>query len=70
LIRLLNKVRKGDYDIVEGVVCKGVENKKVWMCKIKTLEWLYKVKDKCGIEYVREDFNNDEELMGIFESSL
>ena len=66
----INKVRDGSYNVTEGVVCKGTENKKVWMTKIKTLEWLYKVKDKHGIEYVREDFNNDEELMGKFKETI
>jgi len=34
----------------EGIVYKGVENGKVFMGKIKTNEWLEKVKEKLGIE--------------------
>src|SRR5690606_10531197 len=50
----IKKIREGYYDLDEGVVCKGVDNKKVWMVKIKTIEWLKRVKDKMGISYIEE----------------
>lgn len=35
-------------ELKEGVVCKGSMNKEVFMFKIKTFEWLNKVKEKYG----------------------
>lgn len=43
-----------DYKFDEGVVCKGSKLTKkgqqsnIWMCKIKTFEWLNKVKENIG----------------------
>lgn len=62
----INNVRNDYYNLSEGVVCKGVKNKKVWMVKIKTYDWLQKVKKKMGIEFIKEDFNNDKNLINEF----
>lgn len=49
----INKVKTGEYDLDEGVVCKGMERTgayrgHVWMCKIKTNTYLEKLKKKFG----------------------
>ncbi len=45
----------------EGVICKGTSKTKngetIWMSKIKTDEWLVKVKEKFGIFAIKEEFN-------------
>ena len=41
-------------EIEEGVVCKGIENQKVFMFKIKTNKWLSKVKELYGETAVNE----------------
>lgn len=43
-------VEKNILNLQEGVVCKGIENKEVFMFKIKTLKWLQKVRDLYGNE--------------------
>lgn len=35
----------------EGVICKGGSGHKLWMCKIKTLEYLNKLKNSKGEEW-------------------
>lgn len=47
----IEQVRNNEFGLKEGVVCKGTENKKVWMCKIKTLEYLNKIKALYGSDY-------------------
>lgn len=47
------EVRRGDYNVVEGVVCKGRERTgtargNVWMAKIKTESYLSRLKMKFG----------------------
>lgn len=47
-------------DLKEGVVCKGVRKTKgqdiVWMTKIKTNNWLNRLKNKYGEERLKEEF--------------
>jgi hypothetical protein len=43
--QLFSDVRNGKYDVKEGVVVKGVVDGKVYMCKIKTNEYLQKLKE-------------------------
>jgi len=58
-----------DYPLKEGVVCKGIRETKrknidqIWMCKIKTYEWLNKVKEKLGQETFELECNNDIEII-------
>lgn len=40
----IESVKRGDYPLQEGVVCKGGEGHKLWMTKIKTAEWITRVK--------------------------
>jgi len=44
----LNMIRKNVFGLSEGVVCKGTEDQKVFMFKIKTDAWIRKVKDMYG----------------------
>ncbi|MFY9222334.1 MAG: RNA ligase family protein [Blastocatellia bacterium] len=37
-------VREGKYDVVEGVICKGGKGDDLWMVKVKTYEYLEKLK--------------------------
>ena len=54
-------------DLMEGVVCKGVRktkgNELVWMVKIKTNQWLFRLKDKFGEQELLREMNNDSILM-------
>jgi len=38
-------VRDGKYPVDEGVVCKGGEDHKLWMVKIKTTDYLKRLKE-------------------------
>lgn len=50
-----------NYDFEEGVVCKGTRLTKrknqsnIWMCKVKTFNWLNKVKEKLGQKAYEEE---------------
>lgn len=52
--KLIHDVREGRYNVEEGVVCKGVENDQIWMVKIKTYEYLNRLKDAFAEDW--EDF--------------
>ena len=55
------------WGLKEGVICKGVRKTKgdelVWMTKIKTIEWLNKVKELYGEKGLLEELNNDKKLL-------
>lgn len=40
----IEDVRSNKFDLSEGVICKGESGHKLWMCKIKTLQYLEKIK--------------------------
>jgi len=46
---ILKSIEDNEFDLEEGVVCKGVENQKIYMFKIKTQDWLNRVRAKYGI---------------------
>jgi len=48
--KFIKDVQKNKYGLKEGVVCKSVNEKVTQMFKIKTIEWLEKVKEKFGVE--------------------
>jgi hypothetical protein len=66
---LIMNVKNNIYDLSEGVVVKGVfltkkkgvEN--VWMTKIKTNQWLNKIKEKLGEKGLLEELNGDATLL-------
>lgn len=43
-------------NLEEGVVCKGTEEQKVFMFKIKTKQWLNKVKELYGEEVAKKEY--------------
>jgi hypothetical protein len=48
-----NDVRNGGkYDLFEGVMCKGGSGHDIWMCKIKTLSYLDKLKKLYGDKWI------------------
>jgi hypothetical protein len=64
----VNSVRNNDFNLKEGVVCKGVNTKSkrhdnIWMCKVKTNEWLNRVKNTLGQERLKEELDGDLELI-------
>lgn len=62
----INSVREGKYKVKEGVMCKGVlpdGSRKVWIVKIKTNEWLEKLKLSGGEAALKEEFNGDLSLL-------
>ena len=42
--KLIQDVRVGKYDVVEGIVAKGTHKKRNWMVKVKTNEYLVRLK--------------------------
>lgn len=54
----VDSVKRNEYDLKEGVVCKGViPNKKennIFYCKIKTDDWFKKLQEKHPDLYIRE----------------
>ena len=57
--QLIQDVRDGKYDVVEGVVCKGVvrtgaHRGGMWMAKIKTKSYLDRLKTKFGEEEAKK----------------
>ena len=47
--KLTNEIAN-KYNLKEGLVLKGVSEGKTWMVKVKTQEWLDKVRAKYGID--------------------
>jgi hypothetical protein len=62
---LIKEIRNSN--LREGVICKGVRKTKgdeiVWMTKIKTNEWLQKVKALYGERALLEELNRDKSLL-------
>lgn len=63
---MIEDVRNNKFGLKEGVVSKGVYKSKgkdvCWSCKIKTNEWLQKVKTKFGDKALLEEVNGDIQL--------
>jgi hypothetical protein len=54
-------VKENKFNLKEGVVVKQERKNQIWMCKIKTNQWLDKVKNRFGNEIPNElkgDFSN------------
>lgn len=64
---LINDVRNNIWNLKEGVICKGIRKTKgdelVWMTKIKTNEWLEKIKALYGERALMEELNRDVSLL-------
>lgn len=63
----IREVKEDIFGLDEGVICKGVRKTKgndiVWMTKIKTLNWLERLKKDFGEEALLEDINNDTTIL-------
>jgi hypothetical protein len=63
----INSVKMGKYPLSEGVIAKGVRktkgNELTWMVKIKTNEWLNKLKNNFGEEQLLNELNRDKSLL-------
>jgi hypothetical protein len=59
----INNVKENVYNLKEGVMCKGFRKTKgqdiVWMVKVKTNDWLDRLKNKYGDKALVEEFNNE-----------
>jgi hypothetical protein len=66
---MIEDVRNNKFGLKEGVVSKGVYKSKgkdvCWSCKIKTNDWLQKVKTKFGDKALLEEVNGDIQLFNI-----
>jgi hypothetical protein len=52
-------VKQNKFNLVEGVVCKSTKKEKgnrIWMTKVKTNEWMSKIKKKFGEAKYLEEF--------------
>jgi hypothetical protein len=63
-------IRNNKHNLKEGVIVKGVfktKNKKdeVWMVKVKTKEWLQRVKELHGERALLEELNGDKKLLEL-----
>jgi hypothetical protein len=61
--QLISDIQSNKFNLSEGVIVKGIKGKETWMIKIKTKEWLQKVKEKFGDKYLLEELNNDKNLL-------
>lgn len=61
--QLITDIQSNRFNLSEGVIVKGIQGKETWMVKIKTKEWLQKVKEKFGEKYLLEELNNDKSLL-------
>jgi hypothetical protein len=52
---LVDQVRQNEWNLKEGLIVKGIHRKDLWMVKLKTLEWLRKVKEKFGEKYLMDE---------------
>lgn len=64
----VQRIRSNEDNLKEGVIVKGVIKEKrksdeVWMVKVKTLEWLNKVKSRYGERALLEELNGDKSLI-------
>jgi hypothetical protein len=69
--KLINDVRNNIYGLDEGLIVKGItytkkEGEAIWSCKIKTNEWLKKVKEKLGDKALADELNGDKALIAEY----
>ena len=59
----ISDIQNNKFGLKEGVIAKGIDDGDVFMAKIKTKEWLSRVKNELGDKYLMEDIDNDKRLM-------
>lgn len=56
----IKSVKNNEFNLTEGVICKGIQKTKgenlIWMTKIKTNDWLQKVKSLYGEKAFKNEF--------------
>ena len=57
--QFIQEVRDGKYDVIEGVLCKGLEKTGaarggMWMCKVKTKAYLDKIFSRYGADGLKQ----------------
>ena len=59
---IIESVKENHWNLSEGVIIKGLSGKEVWMTKVKTKDWLKRVREKFKEEDIKtlfgEDFQN------------
>jgi hypothetical protein len=59
----IERVKNNEFNLKEGVICKGIRRTKgrdlVWMVKIKTSDWLDKLKGKFGEQELTKELNGE-----------
>ena len=65
---LVSRVKENEFNLKEGVVVKGIRRTKkgadnIWMVKIKTNDWLKKLKETKGEKEFMKELNNDLSLI-------
>lgn len=66
----VQSIRNNEYNLKEGVIVKGViktkkQKDEIWMVKVKTTEWLQKVKALHGERALLEELNGDKRLLEL-----
>jgi len=56
--QFIEDVKSNKFGLDEGVMVKGSDNKELWVKKIKTREWITRLKQKMGMDFVLEDCDN------------
>ena len=59
-VEFVNDIKNNVFDLTEGSVCKATKKEKgnrIWMTKVKTNNWLYRLKNKYGEERLIDEFN-------------
>ena len=51
-----------------GIGSSKKEGEQIWQVKVKTDEWLRKVKEKFGLAGLKEELNNDKTLIAEYEN--
>ena len=57
--QIITDIQENKYNLKEGVIAKGIEDKDVFMCKIKTKSWLTRVKTELGEKALLEDIDGN-----------
>lgn len=55
----ISDVQENKFNLTEGVIAKGIEKKDIFMVKIKTKDWLSRVKNELGEKALLEDIDNN-----------
>lgn len=62
---MIERVRQGKMEgnPAEGLVCKGVNNGRLWMAKVKTNDWLRRYRKLKGDDELTKELNGDRSLL-------